>query len=74
MERVQGQLKLDIRMDDAVDDWIVKNYDKSAGADAINSLFNDFYVGLWMISRVHSLGIRRFRCFVHVRRRRKSMR
>ena len=46
MERVQGQLKLDIRMDDAVDDWIVKNYDKSAGADAINSLFNDFYVVL----------------------------
>ena len=46
MERVQGQLKLDIRMDDAVGDWIVKNYDKSAGADAINSLFNDFYVVL----------------------------
>lgn len=46
MERVQGQLKLDIRMDDAVSDWIVKNYDKSAGADAINSLFNDFYVVL----------------------------
>ena len=46
MERVQGQLKLDIRLDDAVDDWIVKNYDKSAGADAINSLFNDFYVVL----------------------------
>ena len=46
MERVQGQLKLDIRLDDAVSDWIVKNYDKSAGADAINSLFNDFYVVL----------------------------
>ena len=46
MERVQGQLKLDIRMGDAVSDWIVKNYDKSAGADAINSLFNDFYVVL----------------------------
>lgn len=46
MERVQGQLKLDIRMDDAVGEWIVKNYDKSAGADAINSLFNDFYVVL----------------------------
>ena len=46
MERVQGQLKLDIRVDDAVLDWVVKNYDKSSGADAINSLFNDFYVVL----------------------------
>lgn len=46
MERVQGQLKLDIKVDDDVAAWIVKSYDKSFGADAINGLFNDFYVVL----------------------------
>lgn len=45
-KQIKERLKMDITVDPAVIAWIVENYDKSQGADAIADMFRDFYISL----------------------------
>ena len=46
MEKANENLKIAVNVTEDLKDWVVGNYDKTNGADALNSLFEDFYISL----------------------------
>jgi len=45
-EKANRNLRIAVNITDELKQWVVENYDKTNGADAINSLFDDFYISL----------------------------
>lgn len=43
-EKAASQLKLQLTLEDSLKEWVLKNYDKNSGSDALNKIFYDFYV------------------------------
>ena len=46
IDKAGKNLKLAVTVNDELRSWVVSNYDKTNGADALNGLFNDFYISL----------------------------
>lgn len=46
VKKCKENLKIDLKMDPAVTEWVVSHYDKTQGSDGISSIFYDFYVSL----------------------------
>lgn len=46
MERAKTNLKIELSIDSSLKDWVIAHYDKTSGADAVASLYEDFYICL----------------------------
>ena len=44
--KANGNLKIEVKIEDALKDWVIAHYDKADGADAVAALFSDFYICL----------------------------
>ncbi|NCB32868.1 MAG: AAA family ATPase [Erysipelotrichia bacterium] len=44
IDRAQQHLKIQVNADQSLKDWIIASYDKTNGADAVASMFDDFYI------------------------------
>ena len=45
-EKANKNLRIAVNATDELKQWVVENYDKTNGADALNGLFDDFYISL----------------------------
>ncbi len=45
-EKANKNLRIAVNVTDELKQWVVENYDKTNGADALNGLFDDFYISL----------------------------
>ena len=45
-EKANNNLRIAVNVTDELKQWVVENYDKTNGADALNGLFDDFYISL----------------------------
>ena len=45
-QRARVNLKLDVKDSKELEEWVMKHFDKTQGADAIHDLFQDFYISL----------------------------
>ena len=54
-ERAAKNLKLAVTVDPTVNEWVIKNYDKTTGSDALDTLFEDFYISLSQAALVNSV-------------------
>jgi ATP-dependent Clp protease ATP-binding subunit ClpA len=59
MEKLKATAKeklgLDVRVDEQVNDWVFRHYDKGDGVDAVNVICHDFYVSLTDIRMNHEI-------------------
>ncbi|MBR3310683.1 MAG: AAA family ATPase [Solobacterium sp.] len=54
--KCKEQLKVQVTADDEVKEWIKAHYDKTRGADAISSIYHDFYVSISQLVLEQNLG------------------
>lgn len=54
-EKANRNLKIAVNVKDDLKHWVVDNYDKTNGADALNGLFDDFYISLSQAALVENL-------------------
>jgi len=54
-EKAVTNLKISVSVRQDLKDWVVQNYDKTLGADALSGLFNDFYISLSQAALVDNL-------------------
>ena len=54
-EKANRNLKIAVNVKDDLKHWVVENYDKTNGADALNGLFDDFYISLSQAALVENL-------------------
>ena len=45
-QRSLNNLKLDVKDSKEIEEWVMKHFDKTQGADAVHDLFQDFYISL----------------------------
>ncbi|MBR2675495.1 MAG: AAA family ATPase [Solobacterium sp.] len=54
-EKANRNLKIAVNVKDDLKHWVVANYDKTNGADALNGLFDDFYISLSQAALIENL-------------------
>ena len=54
-EKANKNLRIAVNVTDELKQWVVENYDKTNGADALNGLFDDFYISLSQAALTESI-------------------
>ncbi len=54
-EKANRNLKIAVNVKDDLKHWVVANYDKTNGADALNGMFDDFYISLSQAALIENL-------------------
>lgn len=54
-DKAVQNLKVAVNVTDELKKWVVENYDKTNGADALTGLFDDFYISLSQAALMHNI-------------------